>query len=162
MEIEPAQNQETLSTVGPKIARPLAKNLRFLVAYENATVRRSVCSILKEMGFSHIEERREHEDFHRTLRVERIQCLICGPEALRKNCREFLRSVDPRDTLPPLLVIGLVSAENKEKIAGISPAVVADYIVFPCSSRRCEKQIRALLEERFPAVERPPLNIPRC
>lgn len=143
-------------SIDPKTAAPLwtkvsflPKHLRFLIAHENSDVRRTICSILQEMGFSRIEERREYEEFCRTLKADRIDCLICGPVALQRNRSELLHLVQERETLRSVIVVGGGRGDSRETISEDSRAFVQDYVPIPFSIRYFEDRVRAaILGER--------------
>lgn len=147
-EVEPRSEIREI-VYSPPSDRILPKHLRFLIAYENSDVRRTIRSILTEMGFSHIEERREHEDFSRTLKAEKIHCLICGPRALEWRDMKLLRSIRQDEDLRSLLVVGVISGDPQDKTVEIPPPVVREYISAPFSNRYFEKRIRRILGETF-------------
>ena len=125
------------------------KNLRFLVAYENPEVSRTIASTLKEMGFSYIEERGESGNLYKIVKTGGISCLICGAKALERNRQELLRTIRSDEDLKQLVLVVVDGGLKKGKDLEPLPEGVDESISVPFSLRDFEGRIRKILLEKF-------------
>ncbi|MBI3016255.1 MAG: hypothetical protein HYY65_14600 [Candidatus Tectomicrobia bacterium] len=133
-----------------KAVRPVPKNLRFLVAYENPSVCRTIASTLKDMGFSYIEVRGETENLYKILKADGISCLICGTKAMERNRQELFRMIRSDEDLKHLILVVVDGGSKKEKVLEAPPAGLDVYISVPFSIRHFEERIRKILVEKSP------------
>ena len=131
-------------TQNQKSPTPLPRKIRFLIAHENASVRKLIRGCLKTMGFALIIDLNPAGNILSTLTDEKVHVLICNgetPEMENWNLLKLLRE-HPENCKTKVIVAS--GNSDKEAILGAVQAGVDDYIIIPFSAALFEERIRAL------------------
>ena len=118
----------------------MASELRFLVVDDFSTVRRIVCNLLREIGYTELEEADDGKSALDKLQTAKFDFVICDINMPHVSGVQLLAEVkkDPKLKHIPFL---MVTAEAlREDILKVAQLGAAGYIVKPFS--------KAILEER--------------
>lgn len=128
---------------------PERKQVRILVAHENAPVRKLIKSILRNLGFSTIQESTTTANLLATLGKDPVQILICGGERASQEGWKWVETLhsgsEPGEETSVVIVS---SVSDKETILEAVHAGVDEYIVLPFSALLFEERINTLVRKK--------------
>lgn len=139
----------------------LDKNIRILVVDDFQTMRRILCGLLRELGFTRIEEAEDGRDALDRLHRGRFELVISDLNMPRLDGLEMLRSIRADATLQHLTVL-MVSAEaRKDHIISTAQAGANGYVVKPFTAGVLKERLtKALVHQARQHLTQPDLSAP--
>lgn len=126
----------------------LDKNIRILVVDDFPTMRRILRALLRELGFTHIEEAEDGQDALDRLRRGRFELVISDWNMPRLDGLDMLRTIRADAALRHLAVL-MVSAEaRKELIVAAAQAGANGYVVKPFTAAVLDERLIRAWEHR--------------
>jgi len=107
------------------------KNMKILVVDDFATMRRIIKNILKQIGFSNIDEADDGEPALVKLRTGGFDLVISDWNMPKMDGLTLLKSVRSDDQLKDLPFLMVTAEAQKENVIEAVKAKVSDYIVKP-------------------------------
>ena len=124
----------------------LPANLRFLVVDDFSTMRRIIRGMLKELGFTTVEEAEDGVVALSKLRLNApFDLVITDINMPNMNGFELLRAIKADDVLKDLPVLLVTAEARKEDIILASQCGAAGYIVKPFTRDTLEAMILSVL-----------------
>ena len=118
----------------------MSNALRFLVVDDFSTMRRIVCNLLKESGFTELEEADDGASALDKLRNAHFDFVVCDINMPNLNGLQMLAEVKKDPTLKHIPVLMVTAEARKEDILLAAQLGAAGYVVKPFT--------RAILEEK--------------
>ncbi len=123
------------------------KKMRFLVVDDFSTMRRIVINLLKELGYSNIEEAEDGAVGLKKLQAEKFDFVVTDWNMPNMTGLELLQAIRADDKLKSLPVL-LVTAEAKnDNIVAAAQAGASGYIVKPFTAATLEEKLTKIIEK---------------
>ena len=123
------------------------KKMRFLVVDDFSTMRRIVINLLKELGYSNIEEAEDGAVGLKKLQAEKCDFVVTDWNMPNMTGLELLQAIRADDKLKSLPVL-LVTAEAKnDNIVAAAQAGASGYIVKPFTAATLEEKLTKIIEK---------------
>lgn len=123
------------------------KNMKFLVVDDFSTMRRIVLNLLKELGYSNMEEAEDGVVALQKLKSEKYDFVVTDWNMPNMTGLELLKHIRSDDNLKNLPVL-LVTAEAKnENIVEAAKAGAHGYIVKPFTAATLEEKLTKIIEK---------------
>lgn len=123
------------------------QNLKFLVVDDFPTMRRIICSLLKELGY----QSREAEDGVKACSVlanETIDFVITDWNMPNMDGLALLKSIRQNETLKHLPVLMVTAEAKKDNIIAAATNGADSYIVKPFTASTLNEKIIKILEKK--------------
>lgn len=118
-----------------------------LVVDDFPTMRRIVRTLLKELGFSNVEEAEDGQDALGKLRKDRYELVVSDWNMPNLDGLEMLKQIRADDALKDLPVL-MVSAEaKKDNIIAAARAGASGYVVKPFTAATLEEKLNKIFEK---------------
>ena len=124
-------------------------NTRFLVVDDFSTMRRIIRNLLKELGFSNVEEAEDGVQALGILRGGGIQFVISDWNMPNMTGIDLLRQIRADETLKNLPVMMVTAEAKKENIIAAAQAGASGYVVKPFTAAILDEKLNKI----FKAVE---------
>ena len=118
----------------------MANELRFLVVDDFSTMRRIVCNLLRESGFTEMEEAEDGKSALIKLRSSNFDFVVCDINMPNVNGLQLLAEVKKDPTLRHIPILMVTAEARKEDILLAAQLGAAGYVVKPFT--------RAILEDK--------------
>ena len=118
----------------------MANELRFLVVDDFSTMRRIVCNLLRESGFTEMEEAEDGKSALIKLRSSNFDFVVCDINMPNVNGLQLLAEVKKDPTLKHIPILMVTAEARKEDILLAAQLGAAGYVVKPFT--------RAILEDK--------------
>lgn len=122
------------------------KNLRFLVVDDFSTMRRIVRNLLKELGFSHVEEAEDGVIALKKLREGNFDFVVSDWNMPNMDGLTMLRNVRSDDALKDIPVLMVTAEAKKENIIAAAQAGASGYIVKPFTAATLDEKLNKILQ----------------
>ena len=123
------------------------KKMRFLVVDDFSTMRRIVINLLKELGYSNIEEAEDGAVGLKKLQAEKFDFVVTDWNMPNMTGLELLQAIRADDKMKSLPVL-LVTAEAKnDNIVAAAQAGASGYIVKPFTAATLEEKLTKIIEK---------------
>lgn len=123
---------------------PVDKNMKILVVDDFKTMTRLIDSLLRQLGFTNIEEAASGQAAMEKLQKDKYQLVLSDWNMEPMDGLELLRQVRASETLKSLFFI-LITAESKpENILAAKKAGVNNYIVKPFNANTLKEKLTAV------------------
>ena len=123
------------------------KNLKFLVVDDFSTMRRIIRNLLKELGFTNVEEAEDGVAALNKLQSGRFEFVVTDWNMPNMSGIELLRNIR-KDPLIQNLPVLLVTAEAKrENIVAAAQSGANGYIVKPFTATTLEEKLNRIFEK---------------
>jgi two-component system chemotaxis response regulator CheY len=123
------------------------KKMKFLVVDDFSTMRRIVINLLKELGYSNIEEAEDGAVGLKKLQAEKFDFVVTDWNMPNMSGLELLQAIRADDKLKHLPVL-LVTAEAKnDNIVAAAQAGASGYIVKPFTAVTLEEKLVKIIEK---------------
>jgi len=119
---------------------------RFLIVDDFATMRRIIRNLLRQLGYSSIEEAEDGVVALRKLESQEFDFIICDWNMPNMTGIELLREVRGNDALKELPFLMVTAEAIKENIIEAVKAGVSNYIVKPFTADVLQSKIEAILK----------------
>ncbi|HET7267219.1 MAG TPA: chemotaxis response regulator CheY [Oleiagrimonas sp.] len=123
------------------------KNMSILIVDDFPTMRRIVRSLLKELGFTNVEEAEDGKDALEKLRGNAIQFVISDWNMPNLDGLEMLKQVRADDALKDTPVLMITAEAKKENIIAAAKAGANGYIVKPFTAATLEEKLNKILDK---------------
>ena len=121
-------------------------NLKFLVVDDFSTMRRIVRGLLKEAGYSLIEEAEDGAVALRMMKSMKFDFVVTDINMPSMNGFELLEAVKADDTLKHIPVLMVTAEARKEDIVRAAREGAAGYIVKPFTKAILEEKVQKILQ----------------
>ncbi len=125
----------------------MPSEVRFLVVGDISTMRRIVINLLKESGFSSIEEAEEASAALHKLRNARFDFVVCDINMANVGGLHLLADVKNDNELRHIPVLMLTAAARKEDILQAARLGAAGYVVKPFTKATLEHKVLHILRK---------------
>ncbi len=123
------------------------KNLKFLVVDDFSTMRRIVRNLLKELGYTNVEEAEDGVVALQRLKAGGIQFVVTDWNMPNMTGIELLKAVRADDSLKHLPVLMITAEAKKENIVEAAQNGASGYIVKPFTAATLEEKMNKVFEK---------------
>jgi two-component system chemotaxis response regulator CheY len=121
-------------------------NLKFLVVDDFSTMRRIVRNLLKELGFTNVDEAEDGVNALQKLRAESFDFVISDWNMPNMTGIELLRQVRADAALRHLPVLMITAEAKKENIIEAAQAGASGYIVKPFTAATLDEKLNKIFQ----------------
>ena len=125
----------------------MARALRFLVVDDFSTMRRIVCNLLKESGFSDVEEAEDGAAAMHKLRNGTFDFVVSDINMPNVNGLQLLGEMKKDDALKHIPVLMVTAEARKEDILLAAQLGAAGYVVKPFTKAILEDKVVFILKK---------------
>ncbi|MES2207173.1 MAG: chemotaxis response regulator CheY [Pseudomonadota bacterium] len=123
------------------------KNLKFLVVDDFSTMRRIIRNLLKELGFSNVDEAEDGAVGLQKLRSGSFQFVITDWNMPNMTGIQLLRAIRAEATLRTLPVLMVTAEAKKENIIEAAQAGANGYIVKPFTAATLDEKLGKIFDK---------------
>ncbi|OAZ98527.1 chemotaxis response regulator CheY [Halomonas sp. G11] len=123
------------------------KNMSFLVVDDFPTMRRIVRSLLKELGFTNVEEAEDGQDALNKLRAGSFEFVVSDWNMPNLDGLEMLKEIRQDDALKDLPVLMVTAEAKKENIIAAAQAGANGYVVKPFTAATLEEKLNKIFDK---------------
>lgn len=120
------------------------KGMSILVVDDFPTMRRIVRSLLKELGFSNVEEAEDGQEALSKLKSGGIQFVISDWNMPNMDGLEMLKRIRADEVLKPTPVLMITAEAKKDNIVAAAQAGANGYIVKPFTAATLEEKLNKI------------------
>jgi two-component system chemotaxis response regulator CheY len=121
-------------------------NLKFLVVDDFATMRRIIRNLLKELGFSNVDEAEDGVNALAKLRSERFDFVVSDWNMPNMTGIDLLRNIRADDQLKSLPVLMVTAEAKKENIIAAAQAGASGYVVKPFTAATLDEKLKKIFQ----------------
>ncbi len=125
----------------------MAKELRFLVVDDFSTMRRIVCNLLRESGFTEMEEAEDGTAALAKLRAGKFDFVVSDINMPNVNGLELLGVMKKDENLKHIPVLMVTAEARKEDILLAAQLGAAGYVVKPFTKAILEDKVVYILKK---------------
>lgn len=122
------------------------KNLKFLVVDDFSTMRRIVRNLLKELGFSNVDEAEDGQVALNKLRNSQFEFVVSDWNMPNMTGIELLRAVRSDPSLKHLPFLMVTAEAKKENIIEAATAGASGYIVKPFTAATLDEKLNKIFQ----------------
>ncbi|BBI58904.1 chemotaxis protein CheY [Vreelandella sulfidaeris] len=123
------------------------KNMSFLVVDDFPTMRRIVRSLLKELGFTNVDEAEDGQDALNKLRAGNFDFVVSDWNMPNLDGLEMLKEIRQDDALKSLPVLMVTAEAKKENIIAAAQAGANGYVVKPFTAATLEEKLNKIFDK---------------
>jgi two-component system chemotaxis response regulator CheY len=123
------------------------KNLKFLVVDDFSTMRRIVRNLLKELGYTNVDEAEDGSVGLQKLKGGNFQFVVTDWNMPVMTGIELLRAIRADATLKHLPVLMITAEAKKENIVEAAQSGASGYIVKPFTAATLEEKLNKIFEK---------------
>ena len=123
------------------------KNMSFLVVDDFPTMRRIVRSLLKELGYTNVEEAEDGQEALSKLRAGDFEFVVSDWNMPNLDGLEMLKQIRADDALKELPVLMVTAEAKKENIIAAAQAGASGYVVKPFTAATLEEKLNKIFEK---------------
>ncbi|QAV25134.1 chemotaxis response regulator CheY [Proteus hauseri] len=124
-----------------------SKDLKFLVVDDFSTMRRIVRNLLKELGFTNVDEAEDGADALAKLRNSTIDFVITDWNMPNMDGLELLKNIRSDAGLATTPVLMVTAEAKKENIIAAAQAGASGYVVKPFTAAILEEKLNKIFEK---------------
>lgn len=128
-------------------------NMKFLVVDDFSTMRRIVRNLLKELGFSNVDEAEDGVDALSKIRGGGIQFVISDWNMPNMTGLELLKIIRADAALKSLPVLMVTAEAKRENIIAAAQAGASGYVVKPFTSATLDEKLNKIFKTMEGAVK---------
>jgi two-component system, chemotaxis family, chemotaxis protein CheY len=121
-------------------------NLKFLVVDDFGTMRRIIRNLLKELGFSNVDEAEDGVDALAKLRGDRFDFVISDWNMPNMTGIDLLRNIRADEELKTLPVLMVTAEAKKENIIAAAQAGASGYVVKPFTAVTLDEKLKKIFQ----------------
>lgn len=126
----------------------MEQGMKFLVVDDFATMRRIIRGILRELGYTDVEEAEDGVDALRRLRTEPGYTFVISDINMpNMNGFDLLKALKAEEKLKHLPVLLVTAEARKEDILHVVQSGAAGYIVKPFTVATLEEKIKKIMQK---------------
>ena len=122
-------------------------NLKFLVVDDFSTMRRIIRNLLKELGYSNVDEAEDGQSALGKLKRENFDFVITDWNMPGMDGLQLLQAVRADSSLSSLPVLMVTAEAKKENIIAAAQAGASGYIVKPFTSATLDEKLTKIFEK---------------
>ncbi|MBT0720766.1 chemotaxis protein CheY [Tatumella sp. TA1] len=123
------------------------KSLNFLVVDDFTTMRRIVRNLLKELGFTNVEEAEDGQDALSKLQTGNIDFVISDWNMPNMDGLALLKTLRAEERFAQLPVLMVTAEAKKENIIAAAQAGASGYVVKPFTAAILEEKLTKIFEK---------------
>jgi len=123
------------------------KNLRFLVVDDFATMRRIVRNLLKDLGFTNVEEAEDGQDALHKLEQSPFDFVISDWNMPNVDGLQLLTAIRNHPAWRTMPVLMVTAEAKKENIIAAAQAGASGYVVKPFTAATLEEKLNKIFEK---------------
>lgn len=123
------------------------KNMSFLVVDDFPTMRRIVRSLLKELGFTNVDEAEDGQDALNKLRAGNFEFVVSDWNMPNLDGLEMLKEIRQDEALKGLPVLMVTAEAKKENIIAAAQAGASGYVVKPFTAATLEEKLNKIFDK---------------
>lgn len=123
------------------------KNLKILVVDDFSTMRRIVRNLLKELGYTNVDEAEDGVAALQKLRGSNFQFVVTDWNMPNMTGIELLKEIRADATLKSLPVLMITAEAKKENIIEAAQSGASGYIVKPFTAGTLEEKLNKIFEK---------------
>jgi len=121
--------------------------MSFLVVDDFPTMRRIVRSLLKELGYTNVEEAEDGQEALSKLRGGSFEFVVSDWNMPNMDGLEMLKQIRADEALKELPVLMVTAEAKKENIIAAAQAGASGYVVKPFTSATLEEKLNKIFEK---------------
>jgi len=129
------------------------ENTKFLVVDDFSTMRRIVRNLLKELGFTNVQEAEDGVDALNKLRSEQFDFVVSDWNMPNMTGIELLRAIRGDASLKHLPVLMVTAEAKKENIIEAAQAGASGYVVKPFTAATLDEKLKKIFAA-FPQLNK--------
>ncbi|MDD2685346.1 MAG: chemotaxis response regulator CheY [Gallionella sp.] len=129
------------------------ENTKFLVVDDFSTMRRIVRNLLKELGFTNVQEAEDGVDALSKLRADKFDFVVSDWNMPNMTGIELLRAIRADATLKHLPVLMVTAEAKKENIIEAAQAGASGYVVKPFTAATLDEKLKKIFAA-FPQLNK--------
>lgn len=122
-------------------------NMKFLVVDDFSTMRRIVRNLLKELGFSNVQEAEDGVNALNKLRAEAFDFVVSDWNMPNMTGIELLRAIRADEKLKHLPVLMVTAEAKRENIIEAAQAGASGYVVKPFTAGTLDEKLKKIFEK---------------
>ena len=122
-------------------------NMKFLVVDDFSTMRRIVRNLLKELGFTNVQEAEDGVDALNKLRGEKFDFVVSDWNMPNMTGIDLLRNIRADAALKHLPVLMVTAEAKKENIIEAAQAGASGYVVKPFTAATLDEKLKKIFEK---------------
>ena len=122
-------------------------NMKFLVVDDFSTMRRIVRNLLKELGFTNVQEAEDGVDALNKLRGEKFDFVVSDWNMPNMTGIDLLRNIRGDAGLKHLPVLMVTAEAKKENIIEAAQAGASGYVVKPFTAATLDEKLKKIFEK---------------
>ncbi|MCM2971636.1 MULTISPECIES: chemotaxis response regulator CheY [Larsenimonas] len=123
------------------------KNIKILVVDDFPTMRRIVRNLLKELGYTNVEEAEDGAQGLEKLKSGEFEFVVSDWNMPNLDGLEMLKSIRADDSLSHLPVLMVTAEAKKENIIAAAQAGANGYVVKPFTAATLEEKLNKIFEK---------------
>ncbi|KAA0014511.1 chemotaxis protein CheY [Billgrantia pellis] len=123
------------------------KSMSFLVVDDFPTMRRIVRSLLKELGYTNVEEAEDGQEALAKLRSGSFEFVVSDWNMPNLDGLEMLKQIRADAALKELPVLMVTAEAKKENIIAAAQAGASGYVVKPFTAATLEEKLNKIFEK---------------
>ncbi|WP_048308601.1 chemotaxis response regulator CheY [Halomonas sp. PR-M31] len=123
------------------------KNMSILVVDDFPTMRRIVRSLLKELGYTNVDEAEDGQEGLSKLRSGSFEFVVSDWNMPNLDGLEMLKQIRADDALKSLPVLMVTAEAKKENIIAAAQAGANGYVVKPFTAATLEEKLNKIFEK---------------
>jgi two-component system chemotaxis response regulator CheY len=120
--------------------------MKFLVVDDFSTMRRIVRNLLKELGFTNVEEAEDGVDALNKLRGGNFDFVVSDWNMPNMTGIDLLRAIRADDKLKRLPVLMVTAEAKKENIIAAAQAGASGYVVKPFTAATLDEKLKKIFQ----------------
>ena len=121
-------------------------NMKFLVVDDFSTMRRIVRNLLKELGFTNVDEAEDGVDALNKLRGDHFDFVVSDWNMPNMTGIDLLRAIRADDKLKHLPVLMVTAEAKKENIIMAAQAGASGYVVKPFTAATLDEKLKKIFQ----------------
>lgn len=122
------------------------QNMKILVVDDFSTMRRIVKNVLKQIGYSNIDEAEDGADALNKLRSRRYDFVVSDWNMPNMDGLELLKQIRADENLKTIPVMMVTAEAEKDKVITAIKAGVNNYIVKPFTAETLKQKMEQIYE----------------
>ena len=122
------------------------KNMRFLVVDDFSTMRRIVRNLLKELGFTNVDEAEDGQVALHKLKNGQFEFVVTDWNMPNMSVIELLKAIRADASLKHLPVMMITAEAKKENIIEAATAGASGYIVKPFTAATLDEKLNKIFQ----------------
>jgi two-component system chemotaxis response regulator CheY len=118
--------------------------MKILVVDDFSTMRRIVRNLLKELGFSNVQEAEDGVDALRKLRAETFEFVVSDWNMPNMTGIDLLKEIRKDDALKHLPVLMVTAEAKRENIIEAAQAGASGYVVKPFTATTLDEKLQKI------------------